>query len=140
MSYTSLLPGDTTLLRAPTTYAGGGGVGEERRRFPRVPISVEVRAKHVDLPVIKAKSFDISAGGIGLLSKQELPKGKMMQLEMEIPVPLVVTLGEVAWTKKLKTEKGKFFQTGIHFSPGSILANYRDMKGFVDSVIEDTKT
>jgi c-di-GMP-binding flagellar brake protein YcgR len=91
-------------------------VMEERRKFPRVAVSIEVRAKHGDLPMIEAKSFDMSEGGIGLLFAEDLPRGKVMELEMNLPVSPVVAHGEVTWTKEVETEEGKFFQTGIEFT------------------------
>lgn len=90
--------------------------GEERRIFARVPISVEVVAKQGDLPVIKAKTLDISDGGIRLMSSKELPKGRVMELEMNLPMPLTIALGEVVWTRELETKEGKFFQAGIDFT------------------------
>jgi c-di-GMP-binding flagellar brake protein YcgR len=89
---------------------------EERRIFARVPISVEVIAKQGDLPVIKAKTLDISDGGIRLMSLKELPKGRVMELEMNLPMPLTIALGEVVWTRELETKEGKFFQAGIDFT------------------------
>ena len=109
---------------------------EERRRFPRLPISVEVGVKHSDLPAIKAKSFDISAGGIRLFLPEKLPKGKMMELEMDLPFPLVVARGEVAWAKEVETKEGIFFQTGIDLSDGFVSANYAKMKGFVHNIMQ----
>jgi len=89
---------------------------EERRKFPRVRISVEVEAKHSDWPLIKAKSSDISVGGIRLFLPNKLPKGKVMELEVSLPFPPVVTHGKVVWIKEVKTKEGKFFQTGIEFT------------------------
>ena len=114
-------------------------MGEERRRFPRFPISVEVGAKNSDLPVIKAKSFDISESGIRLFLPGELPKGKVMELKMNLPFPLVVARGEVAWTKEVETKEGKLFQTGIEVSAGFISANYEKMKGFLHNIIQAEK-
>ncbi len=112
---------------------------EERRRFPRLPISVDVRAKHIDLPMMRAKSSDISIGGICLLLPGELPKGEVMELEMNLPFPLVIARGDVAWTQEVETKEGNFFQTGIDLSAGFISANYAKMKGFVHKIIHVAK-
>lgn len=115
-------------------------MGEERRRFPRLPISVDIGAKHSNLPLIKAKTLDISVGGIRLFLPRQLPKGNVMELKMNLPFPLVIARGEVAWTKEVETEEGKSFQTGIELSDGFISANYTKMKGFVHNIIRASKT
>ena len=113
---------------------------EERRRFPRLPISVDIAAKDSNLPLIKAKTLDISVGGIRLFLPAQLPKGSVMELKMNLPFPLVIARGEVAWTKEVETEEGKSFQTGIDLSAGFISANYTKMKGFVHNIIQASKT
>ena len=112
---------------------------EERRRFPRLPISVDIAAKDSNLPLIKAKTLDISAGGICLFLPRQLPKGNVMELKMNLPFPFVIARGEVAWTKEVETEGGKSFQTGIDLSAGFISANYTKMKGFVHNIIQASK-
>ncbi|KPJ67612.1 MAG: hypothetical protein AMJ45_03010 [Syntrophobacter sp. DG_60] len=89
---------------------------EERRKFPREPISVEVGVRHTDWPLIKAKSFDISVEGIRLFLPKKFPKDKVMELEINLPLPPVVTRGKVVWVKEVETKGGKFFQTGIKFT------------------------
>jgi hypothetical protein len=113
---------------------------EERRRFPRLPISVDIAAKDSNLPLIKAKTLDISVGGIRLFLPAQLPKGSVMELKMNLPFPLVIARGEVAWTKEVETKEGKSFQTGIDLSAGFISANYTKMKGFVHNIIQASKT
>jgi hypothetical protein len=109
---------------------------EEKRRFPRLTISVDIAAKDSNLPLIKAKTLDISAGGICLFLPRQLPKGNVMELKMNLPFPFVIARGEVAWTKEVETEGGKSFQTGIDLSAGFISANYTKMKGFVHNIIQ----
>jgi hypothetical protein len=113
---------------------------KERRRFPRLPISVDIAAKDSNLPLIKAKTLDISVGGIRLFLPAQLPKGSVMELKMNLPFPLVIARGEVAWTKEVETKEGKSFQTGIDLSAGFISANYTKMKGFVHNIIQASKT
>lgn len=91
-------------------------MGKEKRRFPRVRISVEVGAKHSNWPLIKVNSLDISVGGIRLFLPKKLPKGKVMELEINLPFQAVIARGQVVWTKEVETEEGKFFQTGIQFT------------------------
>ncbi len=89
---------------------------KERRKFSRVRISVEVGGKHIDSPLIKVRSLDISLGGIHLLLPEKLPKDTVMELEINLPLPPVITRGKVVWIKETETKKGKFFQTGIEFT------------------------
>ena len=112
---------------------------EERRRFPRLSISVDIGAKHSNLPLIKAKTLDISVGGICLFLPGQLPKGNVMEFKMNLPFPLVIARGEVAWTKEVETNEGKSFQTGIDLSAGFISANYVKIKGFVHNIMQAAK-
>lgn len=88
----------------------------ERRRYPRLPICTDVGVKQSSMPVVKAKGCDMSVGGIRLFSRERLPRGNLMELEMNLPVPTVIACGQVAWTKEVETKEGKFFQVGINFS------------------------
>lgn len=112
---------------------------KERRRFPRLPITIEVGAKQGDMSIIRAESFDISLGGIRLLSAEELPKGAVMDLEINLPIPLIVARGQVAWTKEAHTKEGRLFQAGIRLSGGFISANCAKMKGFVHNIMQAAK-
>jgi hypothetical protein len=89
-------------------------VRNERRRFPRAPVFLEVRAKHRDLPVIYAKGLDLSVGGICILSPEELPGGRVVELAMNIPP--VIARGRVVWEEWVETDEGEFFQTGIQLT------------------------
>jgi len=88
---------------------------EERRRYPREPIYVGTEVRHNDSVLTRVISHDISVGGMHLLSPEELPKDKVMELEINAPSP-IITRGKVVWTKETETEEGKFFQTGIQFT------------------------
>lgn len=89
---------------------------QERRRFPRVPISLEIGAKYSGRPLIKARSFDISGGGIRLFLPERLPRGEVMELEIKFPSQTAVTHGKVVWTQDVERMGNKFFQTGIQFT------------------------
>jgi hypothetical protein len=67
-------------------------------------------------------------------------KGQRNGTKMNLPFPLVIACGEVAWTKEVETEKGKLFQTGIDLSAGFISTYYAKMKGFVHNIIQSSKT
>lgn len=113
---------------------------EERRESPRLSICVEVGAKHGDLSPIKAKSLDISTGGIRLLLPEDLPIGNTLELQMNLPFPLVLARGEVVWKKEIQAETGRLFQTGVQLSAGFISVNYARMKGFIQDMIHSRKT
>ncbi len=88
---------------------------EERRRFLREPIYVRVKVRHNDSALTGLMSLDISVGGIRLLSPEELPKDKVMELQINVPSSPVIARGKVVWTKEVETEEGNFFQIGIQF-------------------------
>lgn len=89
---------------------------QERRRFPRIPIYLEVRAKHDDRPLIKPRCFNISGGGTCLFLAERLLKGEAVEMEIDLSVPSVIAHGEVVWTKEIETIGNIFFQTGIRFT------------------------
>lgn len=85
---------------------------KEKRRFSRVPVYLEVGVKRSDRPLIKARSFDISEGGIRLFLPERLLKGEVMELEIGLSVTPVIARGKVVWIQEMED---KFFQTGIRF-------------------------
>ncbi len=88
---------------------------QERRRFPRVPISLEIGAKYSDGPLTKARSFDISGGGMRLFLPERLPKDEVVKLKINL-VPPIITYGKVVWTQDVEGMGIKSFQTGIQFT------------------------
>lgn len=89
---------------------------QEKRRFPRVPIYLEVGAKHNGRPLIRARSFDISGGGIRLFLAERLLKDDVVKMELDLSVPPIIARGEVVWIQEVETMGNKFFQTGIRFT------------------------
>ena len=97
---------------------------EERRKFVRLNINVEINYTVITHPphkqfVIPTKSKNIGAGGICLISEQELRAGELLKLEIRLPEdpPVIYALGKVAWVKpfSLATEKSKRFDMGVEF-------------------------
>jgi len=88
---------------------------EERRRFRREVISVGVVIRYNDWSLTGIKSLDISVSGIRLTLEEEIPQGKVVNLEINVPSPPVVARGRVVWTRREETKEGKFFQAGIEF-------------------------
>jgi c-di-GMP-binding flagellar brake protein YcgR len=65
----------------------------------------------------EARAYDISVGGIGLLTKYFLPKGLLLELEIEgIPFGLkerITAKGEVTYCKNIQVHK---YRCGIRFT------------------------
>lgn len=60
----------------------------QRRRWVRVPIDVRVRLRYDrdgTQQLCHCRSFDISEGGIGLMSTYELESGQVVELEFSLP-------------------------------------------------------
>ena len=97
---------------------------EERRKFVRLNINVEINYTIITLPphkqfTIPIQSKNIGGGGICLISEQELKTGELLKLEIKLPEdpPTVHALGRVVWVKpfSLATEKSKRFDMGVEF-------------------------
>jgi hypothetical protein len=111
------------------------GVRKERRMSARLPIPLELRAKCSNLPVINAESLDVSIGGIRLFLPEQLPKGTMMELKINLPIPLAIARGQVVWGEWVETKEGKFFQTGIQLSDGFISVYYAKIRAFLCNIM-----
>ena len=97
---------------------------EERRKFVRLNINVEINFTVITRPphkqlTIPTKSKNIGAGGICLISEQELRTGELLKLEIRLPEdqPVVHAVGRVVWIKtfSVATEKSMRFDMGIEF-------------------------
>jgi hypothetical protein len=82
-------------------------VGSERRSFPRLKDSVQIRYREVRSEVFpgdEAEGFtiNISGGGVCFSSQKPLEPGQILAVEMAIPEfeSPVVTLGRVVWCEK----------------------------------------
>jgi uncharacterized protein (TIGR02266 family) len=76
--------------------------GRERRKFPRVPIIVEIYYQS-DSPVIRSRLADLSEGGLFVDTVNPLPPGSEVNFRFELPGKAgqspVVGLAKVAWTQ-----------------------------------------
>lgn len=75
---------------------------EEKRRYPRLDINVNVNWKKVtpDSASIKGISKNISEGGICLIVYEKLNVGDVLFLNIELPTGKIISgNGKVAWTK-----------------------------------------
>lgn len=89
----------------------------ERRRFMRFDALFEVFYNAFGTPNGKQKSEvrDLSRDGIRLASSKNLPKGSLIEIEMNIPgdnMPIFAT-GEVAWSARVTESK---FQSGVRIT------------------------
>ncbi len=82
-------------------------MGSERRRFPRLKDSVQIRYRAVKSDVFPGDesegfTINISGGGVCFSSQEALEQGQILAVEMQLPEfdSPVVTLGRVAWCEK----------------------------------------
>ncbi|MFH1691453.1 MAG: PilZ domain-containing protein [Candidatus Omnitrophota bacterium] len=88
---------------------------EEKRRYPRLDINVNINWKKVventaSDTVVRGVSKNISEGGICLIVYERLNIGDVVVLDIELPVGKVIkSRGKVAWVKDFEIigrEKG----------------------------------
>ena len=58
--------------------------GAERRKFPRRPISIQVKYKSLDT-FFYDYAINVSHGGIFIKTRKPLPRGSGIEIEFEIP-------------------------------------------------------
>lgn len=77
--------------------------GQERRKFPRVPIIVEIYYQ-TESPVIRSRLADLSEGGLFVDTVNPLPPGTEVKFRFQPPgkgpqAP-IVGLAKVAWIQQ----------------------------------------
>lgn len=88
---------------------------KEKRKFPRINVNFPIRykAKRGNFSV-KAKSYDLSIGGIRLVSDRLFPLGTNVHLELNILSRIISPIiGAVVWSDLLPYS-GKY-QMGVEF-------------------------
>lgn len=75
---------------------------QERRRFPRIPIIIEIYYQS-ESPVIRSRLADLSEGGLFVDTVNPLPTGAEVKFRFQLPAqpreaPLV-GLAKVAWNQ-----------------------------------------
>ena len=87
-----------------------------KRKYPRFSKNCEVRFKVVELEEmpLRGTTMNISGGGLCFKTQEEVPAGKMVALEIDIPnAPSPVkAMGKVLWTRKI--DDG-CFENGVQF-------------------------
>ena len=86
-----------------------------KRKYPRFNKNCEVRYKIVELEDMPSRgtTVNISGGGLCFKSSEQIPLGKMVALEVEIPnaPSAVMAMGKLMWIKKV--DGG--FEYGVEF-------------------------
>jgi uncharacterized protein (TIGR02266 family) len=76
--------------------------GQERRKFPRIPILVEIYYQS-DSPVIRSRLADLSEGGLFVDTLNPLPLGAEVKFRFLLPgkgpQQPIVGLAKVAWNQ-----------------------------------------
>lgn len=85
-------------------------MNEERRKYPRVPLDVRVKADRESFGHTK----DISEGGVCLLSENALEKGKIVKLTFLLPggETEIQASGKVEWSREVSDH---FYESGLSF-------------------------
>ena len=87
-----------------------------KRKYPRFSKNCSVRFKVVELEEMpnEGTTVNISGGGLCFRSDEEVPAGKLLAFEIDIPnaPSTVMAMGKVLWVKKL--EDGSF-ENGVEF-------------------------
>jgi c-di-GMP-binding flagellar brake protein YcgR len=107
------------------TQEAGGEIMQDRRIFARFPVNYSL--KFLDLNANSegdAKSQDISAKGIGLLTNKELKPHTPLEFWLQIPdrgEPLY-TRAEVIWSEKLEPNK---YRAGVKLDKADLMGMSR---------------
>jgi hypothetical protein len=103
--------GDDLVFDIVTAIQFGSSSENVRQAVNGMAGNAEVDGNSVSLFVV-----DVSEGGAGLLSPVALPKGAMIDLEIETPQGLVRCCAEVRYSRPDAVRSG-YFRTGVAFQP-----------------------
>lgn len=93
---------------------------EEKRRFVRIEWPIIVQYKALEEPSTQDQIVgrDISEGGVSFTVYERLPKGTMLDMQIQVPfdsMPLFAK-GSIVWVKKVGEEHAKTFEVGVGFT------------------------
>ena len=87
-----------------------------KRKYPRFSKNCQVRFKVVELDEMpmEGTTVNISGGGLCFKSDEQIPAGKMVALEIQIPnaPATVMAMGKILWHKQL--DDGSY-ENGLEF-------------------------
>ncbi len=91
-------------------------VVEEKRRAKRYICQVPVECKKGS-SFDSSQTFDISKGGLGLISSKPIPRHTKMIVEIAMSPKSdpVLAVGQVKWVRKIPVSNN--YRLGMHFSP-----------------------
>ncbi len=101
---------------------------KEKRVFERIPVEIPLKVTYLDSnKETLARTCDISASGIGLITHEQLPLSSLLEIWLEIPdngKPLHTT-GEVAWSKQVSSEA---YRVGISLEKVELMGMSRILR------------
>jgi len=117
---------------------------EERRKFPRLDLSVDVNWEKIPTKSKKrlAKSKNISQGGIRLIADNAIKIGDSLDLQIKLPTNQTISsVGRVAWVNEFEVIGGKYekrYDTGIEFTKIK-KKDVEELKNFMFSFLPASK-
>lgn len=116
---------------------------EEKRRFPRLNIEVDIQwekisgqeaGRNIEDP---SKTRNISEGGICLISYKRVAAGDRLRLRIILPNNKIISaVGRVCWTKDFSVGPGTGYDVGIEFVEISP-QDQAEIKNFVFTFIKN---
>ncbi len=96
-------------------------VANENRIFERLPCNFSIEVKNpFTYSFEKAKGYDFSAGGVGVVFKRSLPIGEDIDLKIKLSKEIapILRTGRVVWSRQ---ESSGQWRAGLHFPPFKLL-------------------
>ena len=96
-------------------------MANEKRMFERLPCNFSVEVKNpFTYSFEKAKGYDFSAGGIGVIFRRSLPIGEDIDLKIRFSRKFAPVLrkGRVVWSRQESSGK---WRAGFRFPPFELL-------------------
>ena len=93
----------------------------ENRIFERLPCNFRIEIKNpFTYSFEEAKGYDVSAGGIGVISKRSLPIGEDIDLKIKLSKDSqpILHKGRVVWSRQ---EASGWWRIGFRFPPFKLL-------------------
>ena len=92
----------------------------EKRKFPRLPLTVKVKYEVLKVSPLRAEetqSKDVSAGGICLVVREKINIGALLRLKLSLhgEVNFIIVKGTVVWAEEFSVNDYKAYDCGIEF-------------------------
>jgi c-di-GMP-binding flagellar brake protein YcgR len=121
---------------------GDGMDGQDRRRFPRLDIAVDVAwekvsgKKNMEVNDDSDKTRNISEGGICLIVYEDINIGDELSLDIQLPTQQVIhAVGRVVWRSSFDLAKDSWYRYDVGIEFINISPQDREMiKKFVFSL------